>query len=324
MRDYAKVSPSFWARGSGKRLRGDADAQVLALYLVTCPAANMIGVYYVPFVAVAHETGLGLERATEAMRRIEVAKYAFYDHESELVWVPNMAAYQIGDTMKTGDKLGDHPFVWRFVERYGLAYSLGGDWVQPVMVDAPTLEAPEEAPPKGLARGFEGASKGHPDQESTPGWSSAILGKSRRRAGEEQEQERVQGEDPAPAPPRESEREPEPERTTATTTKTKGARLDPEWRPSPTTIKRFAEREGVDAMASFERFQNHWLSTSRNAAKSDWDRTFVNWVLDDIARGRATAYVPPPTPIKLPTEPIATFIDPKQIDDLFANMGRRA
>ena len=32
MRDYSKVSPQFWTRGSGKKLRGNADAQVLARF----------------------------------------------------------------------------------------------------------------------------------------------------------------------------------------------------------------------------------------------------------------------------------------------------
>lgn len=136
MREYSRISPQFWMRGSGKRLRGDADAQVLAMYLVTGPAANMIGVYYVSFVAMAHETGLGEKRTREALERIEIAEFAFYDESSELVWVPNMASYQLGDTMKSGDKrrlgvlaelkkIGSHPFVASFYDLYGEPYALG-------------------------------------------------------------------------------------------------------------------------------------------------------------------------------------------------------
>jgi hypothetical protein len=136
MRDYAKVSPLFWTRGSGKRLRGDADAQVLALYLVTCPNANMVGIYYVPFVAIAHETGLGAERAEAALSRIATSGFAFYDPENELAWVPNMASYQIGDELKEGDKrrggairaelekIGRHPYVRAFWNTYGAGYGL--------------------------------------------------------------------------------------------------------------------------------------------------------------------------------------------------------
>ena len=67
MREYARVAPQFWTRGSGKRLRGDSDAQVLAMYVVTCPAANMIGIYYVPFVSIAYETGLSEKRTRAAL-----------------------------------------------------------------------------------------------------------------------------------------------------------------------------------------------------------------------------------------------------------------
>ena len=47
MRDYGKVSPHFWLRGSGKKLRGDSEAQVVALYLATSPSANITGLYHI-------------------------------------------------------------------------------------------------------------------------------------------------------------------------------------------------------------------------------------------------------------------------------------
>jgi len=40
MRDYAKVSPRFWIGNTGKQLRSDPDAQVVALYLMSNPHAN--------------------------------------------------------------------------------------------------------------------------------------------------------------------------------------------------------------------------------------------------------------------------------------------
>ncbi len=67
----------------------------------------------------------------------------------------------------------------------------------------------------------------------------------------------------------------------------RGTRLLPDWQPKPETLARFRDRERVDARDCIERFKNHWLaSTGRNAIKLDWERTFVNWVLEDIARGR--------------------------------------
>ena len=151
MRDYSKVSPAFWTRGSGKKLRGNAAAQVVALYLATCPSSNMVGLYYVPLVTVAHETGLSVEAATEALAATAKAGFAFFDTENEIAWVPNMAEYQIGEQLKAGDKrrgmvlaqldqAGDHPFVLEFWAKYQGPYALG------------------RCPVKGHRRGIEGAS----------------------------------------------------------------------------------------------------------------------------------------------------------------------
>jgi hypothetical protein len=49
MRDYAKVAPTFWNGETGKKIRElGRDAQVVALYLITCPSSNWIGLYYLP------------------------------------------------------------------------------------------------------------------------------------------------------------------------------------------------------------------------------------------------------------------------------------
>lgn len=137
MRDYAKISPLFWTRGSGKKLRGNSDAQVVAFYLVTCPAANMIGVYYQPLVTVAHETGLSIDDTRAAIAACAKADFAHYDEEAELVWVPNMASYQIGDDLKPGDKrrgsilaelakVDGHRFADSFRKVYRDSYGLEG------------------------------------------------------------------------------------------------------------------------------------------------------------------------------------------------------
>ena len=57
MRDYAKVSPHFWTGTTGKKLRSSPEAVIVAMYLMTCPHANMLGLYYMPLLYVAHETG---------------------------------------------------------------------------------------------------------------------------------------------------------------------------------------------------------------------------------------------------------------------------
>lgn len=104
MRDYGMVSPRFWIGETGKALRGNADAQVLALYLVTSPHANMIGVFHCPVLYMAHDTGLSMEGASKALQCLIKAGYCTYDEANETVFVHRMAAYQIGEALAPADK----------------------------------------------------------------------------------------------------------------------------------------------------------------------------------------------------------------------------
>ena len=68
MRDYATVAPQFWLGKTGRELRKKgAEAQVVSFYLMTSPHANMLGLYYLPILYIAHETGLGLEGASKGL-----------------------------------------------------------------------------------------------------------------------------------------------------------------------------------------------------------------------------------------------------------------
>lgn len=103
MRDYGKVAPSFWIGATGKALRGDAGAQLLALYLMTSPHANMIGVFHCPVLYMAHETGLPFEGASKALQRLIEAGFCTYEGESETVFVHRMAAFQVGESLSPKD-----------------------------------------------------------------------------------------------------------------------------------------------------------------------------------------------------------------------------
>jgi twinkle protein len=104
MRDYGAVSPKFWTGGTGKSLRGDMEGQLVALYLMTSPHANMIGVYYCPIDYIAKETGLTVEGASKALERLSEKDFCTYDADEEWVFVHQFAAHQIGEALKADDK----------------------------------------------------------------------------------------------------------------------------------------------------------------------------------------------------------------------------
>lgn len=138
MRNYSKLSPFFWLKGSGKRLRGDAIAQVVAGYISTGPDANMVGIFFLSLATIATHTGHSLEDVRSALQRISAAGYAHYDFDAELVWIPNHAFFEIGESMKKADKrrgkvlaelsqVRGHRFVDDFRRIYGLAYGISAN-----------------------------------------------------------------------------------------------------------------------------------------------------------------------------------------------------
>jgi len=102
-RDYSKLTSGLWTGRTGRAMRGNRDAQVIACYVTTCSNANMIGLYYLPLPTLCHEIGITLQGASKGLRRLSEAGFCHYDAETEHIWVPNMARFQIGEKMETGD-----------------------------------------------------------------------------------------------------------------------------------------------------------------------------------------------------------------------------
>lgn len=133
MRDYGKISPQFWTGATGKSLRKSPEGLIVALYLMTCPQANMLGLYYMPILYVAHETGLGFEGASKGLRSACEAGFCSYDDTTEMVWVHEMARFQIAESLKQNDNrcknvqkeyesLPSNPFLASFYEKYATAF----------------------------------------------------------------------------------------------------------------------------------------------------------------------------------------------------------
>lgn len=103
MRDYGKVSPQFWIGKSGKAMRGNMEAQIVAMYLMTSPHAEMTGIYHCPILYIAHETGLSIEGATKGLQSLIEADFCTFEAETDTVFVHAMAKYQIGEDLKATD-----------------------------------------------------------------------------------------------------------------------------------------------------------------------------------------------------------------------------
>lgn len=259
MREYGQVSPSFWIGETGKLLRGDATAQVLALYLMSSPHSNMTGVFHCPVLYMGYETGLGIEGATKGLQRLLEVGFCEYDDPSECVFVVRMAAYQIAESLKPGDnriaglrkevaKMAPPNLRRRFLDVYGSVFCIN---------DGNTTEgnaqaSPFKAPPKGLVSQNEAPPKG------------AIL-RAGAGAGVEAPPP-LQGGDPNNASP--------------SAKPTTGSRLPENWQPSE-NLQSWAEsnRPDLDIAATISTFVDYWhAKPGKDGRKLDWDATFRNWV----------------------------------------------
>lgn len=157
MRDYGKVSPGFWTGKTGKALKAKGpEAVIVALYLVTCQHANMLGLYYLSKAYIAVDTPLGFEGACKGLQGACEAGFCRYDEDSEVVWVVEMAEYQIADRLDAKDNrckgiqreydaLPENPFLAPFYERYGEAFHMTAMRGEP-----PKKERASKAPRKPL------------------------------------------------------------------------------------------------------------------------------------------------------------------------------
>lgn len=157
MRDYGKVAPGFWTGKTGKALKAKGpEAVIVALYLVTCQHANMLGLYYLSKTYIAVDTPLGFEGACKGLQGACEAGFCRYDEDSEVVWVVEMAEYQIAEQLdpkdnrckgiqREYDALPENPFLAPFYERYAKSFHMTSMRGEP-----PKKERASKAPRKPL------------------------------------------------------------------------------------------------------------------------------------------------------------------------------
>lgn len=158
MKNYGAVSPNFWTGETGKKIRKmGVEAQLVALYLLTNKHRNALGIYYLPKILISHETALTSKGASKGLQSLSEAGFCTYDPPSEVVWVFEMARFQIGESLSEKDNrvkwinekydnLPKNPFLKPFYNKYQDAFHLknGRSYKGP----SKPLESPSEPPSK--------------------------------------------------------------------------------------------------------------------------------------------------------------------------------
>lgn len=184
MRKYSSITPKFWIGKTGRKLRGDISAKLVAAYLLSCPNNDMTGVFYCPLCQISAETGLPLEAPSvplpspfqgplkdirEALETLQREDFAIYDYESEYVFVKKMALFQIAPELKPTDKrvtgiktaIESMPenFKHLFIKEYNECFNLGfkdipapdfKEFCSQTQDENKTFASPLEAPSKAL------------------------------------------------------------------------------------------------------------------------------------------------------------------------------
>lgn len=168
MRHYSLILPPFWTGTTGKAITAAGkDARIVATYLLTCDHANMLGLYRLPLLYAAEETGLKRREIAAALEQLKGVEFAQYDEASEFVWVFEMARFQLGllpgEMLKEGDKrtkgaarlykqIPSNPFLGPFHDRYSqvLGLSFRRDFLSEMKPHGSPLGGASEP----LARGY--------------------------------------------------------------------------------------------------------------------------------------------------------------------------
>lgn len=242
-RDFAMIVPSFWTGESGKQLRGNPWAQILALYVMSCDQSCMTGIFKIASSTICKETGIPSGEFDDAAAHLYNLGILEYDHESEIMWVQNLAKFQVGSCLQSGDtkrrsivkKLRwakNHYFTAMFFEKYGNVYGLCVE----------DLELSNEALAQKLLD-----TPCHGEDDHVLLNSSLKIEKSNNHAK-------------------------------------RGARIPNNWTPGPSTGI-WCVGKGVKPKDYIEEFRNYWESKPGQAGtKLDWEKTFMNWILNDLKR----------------------------------------
>lgn len=171
---YRTIDTSLWTDPTVKRL--PPLAKLLFIYLITNGHTHVSGLYFLPMMYVAHETGIPLAELDTLFDTLSGADLVKIDPDRELVWVVNMFKYQgPGEKHERGAAnhlatLHNSPLINDFLKRYPAVRRFYRAEEADGVSDTPSLRS--------SSREGEGTEK---EQEREPDGSSATATASSTR-----------------------------------------------------------------------------------------------------------------------------------------------
>jgi hypothetical protein len=217
-----RIYSDFWRGKTGRALAGEpALLRCVALYLLTCQAANSQGLYRIHLGDIAYDIGSGADAVsvTRCMVRLGELGFADYDLQSEFVWVRRMAAFQYAPMPLHGSDnrtkgverwyraCPDNPFLGVWWDMYAgpEALALGVDRRDSGVPLSVVQVLPLPSPPLSLTRGLEAPSEAltlleEPAKRSAPRgfeefWSLYPKKRAKARCEQEWKRQRVTAQD---------------------------------------------------------------------------------------------------------------------------------
>lgn len=150
---YKTIDETFWTDPTNKK-GWSPQEKLIALYLITNPHTHYSGIYYLPKVFIANETGLPLKTINKFFAKHP--RFSVYDDIREVVWVKNMARHQIkqgnrknlivgiANQLKT---LHNSPLIKDFLNHYRpleIPFDIPSEWDREPIAESETVTEEEK------------------------------------------------------------------------------------------------------------------------------------------------------------------------------------
>ncbi|MDI6761149.1 MAG: hypothetical protein QMD05_10030, partial [Candidatus Brocadiaceae bacterium] len=91
---YRTIDETFWSDPKIKK-HLSVEEKLLFLYLITNPHSHYSGIYYLPIATITDETSIPEKKLHPCLTHLARVGLGWYDYENDIVWVVNMAEYQM-------------------------------------------------------------------------------------------------------------------------------------------------------------------------------------------------------------------------------------